>query len=270
VALTTTPSTTSPPAFGESPAPGRIIALGASNLTRGIHTVVSAAHQAWGPQVEVLAALGHGRSYGAHSRFLARRLPGILECGLWRALEARAPLPARALVTDIGNDILYGFSVQQTLEWVEESLLRLRRLTDDVTVTDLPLDSIRRLSNGSFLAFRSVLVPSCRLSFRTVLERAEAIDAGLRDLAIARGARLFHLKPDWYGLDPIHIRPGLWSEAWREILGIPPGTTAERRSRLGAARLYLMRPERRWLFGIEQFTPQDGMTLASGATVRLY
>ena len=57
---------------------GRIVALGASNLTRGFQTLVSTARGAWGPYVEVLAALGHGRSYGAPSRLVFRTLPGIL------------------------------------------------------------------------------------------------------------------------------------------------------------------------------------------------
>jgi hypothetical protein len=68
---------------------GRIVALGASNLTRGFHTLVSAARTAWGPEIEILAALGHGRPYGGPSRFLVRGLPGILESGVWRALESR-------------------------------------------------------------------------------------------------------------------------------------------------------------------------------------
>jgi len=63
---------------------GRIIALGASNLTRGFHTVVATARAAWGPGGEVLAALGHGRSHDVPSRLAFRARPGILESGLWR------------------------------------------------------------------------------------------------------------------------------------------------------------------------------------------
>jgi hypothetical protein len=63
------------------------------------------------------------------------------------------------LVTDVGNDILYGFSAEQTLAWVAEALDRLSRVTQDIVLTDLPLASIRRLSNLKFLAFRSILVP---------------------------------------------------------------------------------------------------------------
>jgi hypothetical protein len=118
--------------------------------------------------VEVLAALGHGRSYGARSQVVFRTLPGILDSGLWHELAARPHLATRALVTDVGNDILYGFSPEQTLAWVAEALRRLSHVTNDIVVTDLPLVSIRRLSRLKFLAFRSILVPSCRLSLAQV------------------------------------------------------------------------------------------------------
>src|SRR5262245_30643476 len=129
---------------------GRVVALGASNLTRGFQTVVSAARAAWGPDVEILAALGHGRSYGAHSQVVFRRLPGILESGLWSELEARPLMTSRGLVTDVGNDIAYGYSAEQTLEWVEEAVRRLSRVTSDIVLTDMPLTSLRRLSKLKF------------------------------------------------------------------------------------------------------------------------
>ena len=248
----------------------RVVTLGASNLTRGFQTVVSTGRQAWGPGVEVLAALGHGRSYGAPSRLLVRSLPGILDCGLWRELERRQPARTRALVTDIGNDILYGFSADQILAWVDDAVCRLRRFTDDLIITDLPLESMRRLSKAKFLLFRSVLVPSCRLSMAEALERAERVNEGLFDLAAAHSARLFRLRSDWYGFDPIHIRPSLWRAAWREILGISVGVDEDRQHWVEGAKLYLMRPERRWLFGIEQSTPQSGRRLALGGRVWLY
>src|SRR5437667_1733564 len=149
----------------------RVVALGASNLTRGFPTVVATARAAWGPRVEMIAALGHGRSYGAQSRVVVRTLPGILQSGLWRKLESLPVVPTRGLITDVGNDILYGFSAQQTLAWVEEALGRLQSFTQDIVLTDLPLASIRRLSRAKFLAFRSILVPSCRLPFGQINNR---------------------------------------------------------------------------------------------------
>lgn len=249
---------------------GRVVALGASNLTLGFPAVVSSARAAWGPQVEVLAALGHGRSYGAHSRVLFRRLPGILESGLWPALESRPRVATRGLVTDVGNDILYGFSAEQTLEWVEEAVRRLNRVTRDVVVTDLPLDRIRRLSNAKFLMFRSVLVPSCRLSLTQVRDRTERASEGLAALAAATASRLVRPDPTWYGFDPVHFRRVSIRAAWRQILGIPPATSANGASRIEAIRLFRLPPERRWLFGVDQFTPQEGVRLRSGGRVWIY
>ncbi len=253
------------------PAPiGRVVALGASNLTRGFQTVVATARAAWGPEVEVLAALGHGRSYGVPSRLVVRTLPGILESGLWHKLASLPEVPTRGLVTDVGNDILYGSSAEQTLAWVSEALDRLGQWTRDVVVTDLPLASIRRLSPTKFLLFRSILVPSCRLSLAEVLETAERVDAGLAELATGRGAKLIHMKPEWYGFDPIHIRPSLWRAAWQQILGSEAEVGAGGHSRTEGVRLYLMPPERQWLFGVEWFRPQAGTALPSGARVWLY
>jgi hypothetical protein len=218
----------------------------------------------------VFGALGHGRSYGARSNFLGRTLPGILESGLWRELESRPRVPTRGLVTDVGNDILYGFPAEQTLAWVGEALGRLTRVTSDIIVTDLPLENIRRLSGPKFMAFRSILFPSCRLSLRQVLETAEEVNAGLGTLSAEHGARFVHLAPAWYGVDPIHIRPSQWRGAWQEILGNPPVTRGHERARLEGVRLYLMPPERQWLCGIERLTPQSGVRLAAGGVVWLY
>lgn len=248
----------------------RVVALGASNLTRGFQTVVSSARTSWGPEVEVLAALGHGRSYGATSHFLIRALPGILECGLWRELESRPHAPTRALVTDIGNDILYGSSAPQILGWIAEALGRLQRTTTDIVLTDLPLAGILRMSEAKFLLVRSVFAPSCRLPFAHVRETAESVNAGLAHLAVVHGARFCHLKPEWYGFDPIHIRPSLWRPAWQDILGVPSMSNGTRGGGMESATLHLMPAERQWLFGREQFTPQSGRRLRAGGRVWLF
>lgn len=258
--------------------PRRLVALGASNLTRGLATVVREARTAWGDPLEVFAALGHGRSYGAWSRIPFRELPGILESELWAELERRPPLPTRALVTDVGNDVLYGSSAETVLAWVEESIDRLSRLTRDVVVTDLPLWRARTLSRPAFELFRAVVVPSCRLTLPQALERAERVAEGIVALAGRRGLTLVRMRREWYGLDPIHVRPRSWREAWHEVLFAPGGTACRAPGpgspppspRLRALRLYLARPRRRRLFGVLQEREQPCLRLPSGTALWLY
>jgi hypothetical protein len=249
----------------------RIVAVGASNLTRGFHTIVATARDIWGPDVDVLAALGHGRSYGGPSTFLVRGLPGILQSGLWRQLEAHAAVPTRALVTDVGNDIMYGHPPAQILEWVDQCVARLRQITPDVVITSLPHAAIAGLPPGRYLLFRSVFFPRCRLTLEQTLRIGADVDAGLQAIAAVRGASFFRLRPEWYGLDPIHIRPGMWNAAWQQILcGDHQPVAGRRATRREAARLYCLQPEKATFLGRERHTPQHGVALRRGGRVWLY
>ena len=247
----------------------RVVALGASNLTRGLETVVSTARTAWGPDVEVLGALGHGRSYGVESRLVVRTLPGILESGLSDTLSELPPAVTRGLVTDVGNDILYEFPAPTILEWVEEAVDRLQQVTDDIGVPDLPLHTIRGLSTPAFLMFRTIFAPQCRLSFAQVLETAERVNAGLESIAMSRQIQFVRMEPAWYGLDPIHIRPGWWQPAWQRILGHETDARADA-PWLEGLQLYFRAPERQWLCGVERTSPQTGYALPHGGKVWLF
>ena len=249
----------------------RVVAVGASNLTRGLHTIVATARSVWGPDVDVLAALGHGRSYGGPSTFLVREIPGILQSGLWRALEAQPPAPTKALVTDVGNDILYGHAPAQILDWVDVCVSRLRQVTPDVVVTGLPHAAIAGLPRGRYLLFRSVFFPHCRLTLDQTMRIGAEVDEGLQAIAASRGAAFLRMKAEWYGFDPIHIRPRMWNTAWQEILcGESRPAVSWRATGREAVRLYCLKPERESFLGRERYTPQTGVALGAGGRVWLY
>jgi hypothetical protein len=194
-----------------------------------------------------------------------------MDCRLWASLADRPPAKTLALITDVGNDILYGAAVEDILGWVSTCMGRLRAMGAETVLTDLPLASIASLSAARFLLFRSVLVPSCRLSLHDVADRSAAVAEGLAALAVEQGARFFKLKGEWYGFDPIHIRPRLWQSAWCEILlgdVAPPSDTP--RSLRQSLRLYVARPERQRFLGIEQRRTQPAVTIGRATTVWLY
>jgi len=195
---------------GGGPAAARIlIAIGASNLSRGLPRLVATARAREGP-ADVLVAAGHGRSYGANSRVAWRRLPSILRCGLWQALDRLEPAassrPVSAVVTDIGNDLLYGFPPRTVAAWVGECLRRLSDRGTRIAITRLPLASVTAVGPARYRAFRSLFVPGCRLSLPAVKEAAADLDAHLASLASEHAATLIDQPGGWYGLDPIHPR----------------------------------------------------------------
>lgn len=252
----------------------RVVLLGASNLTKGIGTVVESAYRFWGRPLEVLTALGHGRSYGRASRVMGRQLPGILECGLWPALGRFPGPPTAALVTDIGNDLLYGEPVEQIVDWLEQCLDRLAAVEARTVVTLLPLDNLHTISRARFTLMRTLLFPYSRLTLEVIRERARALDEHLRRMAVERGCGLVSQRAAWYGFDPIHIRPFQRRWAWPEILAswsAQPTVCEAVRGTL-ARTLYLRSrvPHRRWVFGFEQRGQQPCGRLRDGTTVAVY
>ncbi len=256
----------------------RLILLGASNLTRSLGTVLSIASSRWGSPLDVLAALGRGRSYGQLSGFLGRKLPGIVQSGLWRALAQREPLPTSAIVTDIGNDLLYGASAESIAAWVEACVERLQRLDAAVAMTLLPTASLPRIGAARYLFFRTLLVPSCRLRLATIVDRAQALNDLLRRLGETRGISLVEHRDEWYGLDPLHIKLRWAERAWSEILAacrdnnaLPqehsPACLLSWRRRVA---LQFLRPHEVRLLGVDRVHPQPCACLPDETRISLY
>lgn len=239
----------------------RVIALGASNLTRGLRTVVSMSRVAWGSDTEIFAALGLGRSYGAQSQLVLRGLPGILQSGLWHALDALPPAPTVGIVSDVGNDILYGYSAGQILAWVGEAVARLQTHARTITLTGLPSHNVSSLTERKFRVMRALMFPSSHQTLAGARATAVVVQAGLETLAAERGLHFLRLQSEWYGLDPIHFRYAHWRRVWGECLGLDPSAWAQRPEPGGLAetcRLWLRADEHRTLVGIHQHTPQHG------------
>ena len=145
-----------------------VVALGASNLSRGLSRLVTICRRCTAKPIDLFAGTGHGRSYGANSRIWNRRLPSILGSGLWRSLDRNSAsddlnsTTRLAVITDIGNDLLYGFSVEQIAAWIEEVVLRLQQRGFQIVITQLPIESIQAVGTLRFHILKSIFVPGCQ------------------------------------------------------------------------------------------------------------
>ncbi len=263
------------PAESDPPNRRRAVLLGASNLTRGLPAAVAAARAALGSgPVEVLAAAGHGRSFGAASRAGPRGLPGILDCGLWAALAAPAAggagaaAPALALITDPGNDLGYGFPPATVAGWIEECVDRLAARGFSPVLTAVPLATLRALPAWRFRLAAAVLFPTRRLERQQVLRDAEELQDRLAALAARRRLRLVTLDPALYGADAIHVRRRRLAAAWAAALGT--AEPAPRPPVADALRLRLALPEIFTLAGAPLGRAQPAVRLGDGSRVSLY
>lgn len=260
----------------------RVVILGASNVARGIGTIVDEARAKFGSPLEIMAAMGHGRSYGLTTSAVFRTLPGILDCGLWAELESRPPLPTWTIMTDVGNDIIYGCTVEQILGWINECAARMRPRSENLLLTGLPMESVSRISPFKFLALRNSLFPKSTMQLDDGLQSARQIDAALHDLAREHAARLLPPEPRWYGLDPIHIRFAIQREAWRMIFGaLTEGTihslaenifsvSSARRSWREWWRVVTIRPQRSVVRRRAREVAQPAVVLRDGSTLSFF
>ena len=243
--------------------------LGASNLTAGFHDVLQTAADLLGTPLEVHAALGRGRSYGAASSFFVRRMEGIARCGLWPALQREDSRPTFALLTDVGNDLPFGAAPRTILGWIEAALDRLQGVEARTVLTTLPLANVLRLPAWEFELWRRVMFPFHRIERSAVLEGAKLVDQGLRRMAHERGLALVEPAPDWYGRDPIHIARARRAEAWRRVLAawaVP--SQGAHLPRLPPT--WTLVPDRRWILGIEGRRSQPSARLEDGTTLALW
>ncbi|MDH3585171.1 MAG: hypothetical protein OER86_13250 [Phycisphaerae bacterium] len=252
-----------------------VVVLGASNVALNLRRILRLVSGQVSHPHHFLVASGHGRSYGTSSAVLFRHLPGIRHCGLWEALENTVG-PTRALVTDIGNDILYGQSPQTILQWIGECMDRLAAREARIVITDLPLASIDRLSPAWFNLFCSMLFPARSITLGDAVARAHEVSRGLKQFAHLPHVTLVRQEFSWYGLDPIHIRPRWRERAWRHILDSwsndPSQASLPRPSALHRwpACLHLLTPHRRRLFRVNQSRPQPCVHREDGSCLSLY
>jgi hypothetical protein len=253
----------------------RIVILGASNVARGIGTIVDVARHAAGGPVEIVAAMGHGRSYGLTTSIPFRTLPSIRDCGLWSALSNRPALPTWSLLTDVGNDLLYGCPPAQVAQWVHECAGRLRGLSTPLAFTALPLQSIHRVGALRFHAFRRVLFPKSKLQLSVAKQYALELDAAVRRLAEQHAAELIAPSATWYGFDPIHIRVAVQRHAWQTIFSSLARKDFLSEARARATwrewyRVMTMRAERSIVYGRAREAAQPAVMLADGSTVSFF
>ncbi len=201
------------------------IILGASNLTLAWPRIMRQMEQRLAGPRRVLTAHGMGRSYlNQRSAFGFRQLPGILHCDLWNQLGTHnsAGLVPVALITDLGNDLLFGRNAIDVANSALTCIERLRAWCPEIRIamTCPPVESVNRLGWMRFVSFRTIIFPACRLTLGEIRQQACELSDRVTELADSAGVPLFVPSGRWYGLDPIHIRYRNQFQAFGEMMDL--------------------------------------------------
>jgi hypothetical protein len=221
-----------------------------------------------------MAAMGHGRSYGQNSSVLGKKISGIFPCALWQDLQNRKRLPTAALITDIGNDMLYGVPPDQMLDWVEGCLDRLAEVGATTIVTLLPAESIERLGERRFQFFRRLLFARSKLTLADARVLVREINERLVAIGQKRKISVISASGSWYGFDPIHVKRSVMRRAWPALLAawhamaepiaIAPSSLST------VAYLSALEPRDYSRFGFQRHVAQPNGRLHDGTTISIY
>ena len=253
----------------------RLVLLGASNLFLAFPAALRhALGRLAGSEVSIYAAHGPGRSYGVEAGVPGLKFTGIARSGLLEAVErdheAHGAAPTAALLTDIGNDILYRSGVDRILGWVEEIAIRLQALGASMAIPSLPCESIEALPAWKFRVIRSLVYPFRPMAREEVLRQVREVQERLEELGRHRDVPILPTRSEWYGFDHVHLRRGARETAfggWLDAVLPRRGIPVRGGGLLGAggARLRLHLPAECVLFGMRQRRRQQGLPIAAGA-----
>lgn len=197
-----------------------VVLLGASNISFSLPTVVRAVQKTFGGCARLWTVHGHGRSYGKRSRAFGRELDGILESRFWSDFAARDRRgPLYALLTDIGNDLVYGVDVPQILDWAGECARRLTAERAELAVTKLPAEALLSLSAPRFYLTQKLFFPAFKSSWPDMRDKIAALDDAVDAFGPTHSAPVIPTERTWYFIDPIHVRERRRREAWTRYLG---------------------------------------------------
>ena len=205
------------PLHPESPV--LLILLGASNLSRGCFAFARHLKACLHPHsVEVLIASGPGRGYYASGGLLNVTYPPICSSDIFEVAQNKAESGTRvvALVTDIGNDIMYDVSTEKLIETIENIFVRLQSMNAEIFYTTLPAAFEKKVHPVWFYVLRSVLLPSSRVSYNQATARIIAVNQFLRESA-SEHCHLISDMDRYLGFDEIHYGWLRAHHAWSHV-----------------------------------------------------
>jgi hypothetical protein len=147
------------------------VLLGASNLARGYSALTEYLSRSMGlGSVQFATALGPGRGYCARGGLLNFSYLPIGECEIIKSVSVSEGGRVAILITDIGNDIMYGVPDTALIECLDALIEKAGRWNAEIFVTSIHVDVSKDLGKISFQILKAFFYPKSAVTF----DRADA------------------------------------------------------------------------------------------------
>ncbi|MEO2043457.1 MAG: hypothetical protein ABGX43_02555 [Nitrospinaceae bacterium] len=142
------------------------VLCGASNLARAYSALTRHLSQSIS-QTQFINALGPGRGYCARGGLFNFSYTPIGECEVMRSADEFAQHGSRVavLLTDIGNDIMYGISDQSLIKCLDALIEQPLGWNAEIFLTAFHIDISRDLRKHSFKLLKTLFYPKSPVTF---------------------------------------------------------------------------------------------------------
>lgn len=146
--------------------PFLFLLLGASNLARGYSMLTHHLSKCLN-KTEYLNALGPGRGFFARGGMFNFTYPPIQDCRVIESAEKKLndSLRTVVLITDIGNDLMYGVSAETLIECLDRMIDRILEWDADIFLTSIHVNLKKDVSPTTFLILRFLFYPSSKVTY---------------------------------------------------------------------------------------------------------
>ncbi len=183
------------------------VLLGASNLARGYSALTRKISQNIS-HVEFVNAMGPGRGYCAREGMFNFSHPSIDECRVMESVDVYAKQGWRiaVLLTDIGNDIMYGVPDASLVECLDRLIEKsLQWKNAEVIVTSIHVDVSKDLGKTTFKLLRAIFSPKSAVTFDQADSAVKKVNRYLEEKSRQNGrVHLVSGLGAFRGMDKIH------------------------------------------------------------------
>ena len=196
--------------------------MGASNLARGYSMLTQHLSECLEKnKTEFLNALGPGRGFCARGGIFNITYSPIKDCRIIESAEKKSKeaLHTVALITDIGNDLMYGVSADTLIESLDLMIDEILKWDAEIFLTPIHINPKKDISPTIFFVLRLLLYPSSKVNYEEldlfVLKINDYLEEKVRrneKMHLITGLEAFT------GLDRIHYSLFKTHTAWSTIV----------------------------------------------------